>query len=60
VAVDADEIAAAGRLQAAVECPRYTPARAAYEANVLVSSRPVLDDTPRAVGGVVVDDDHLD
>jgi hypothetical protein len=59
VAVDADEVAASGRLQAAVECLRDAPARIADEANTLVLCHPALDDAPRAVGGVVVDDDHL-
>jgi hypothetical protein len=60
VAVDADEVAASSRLQAVVESLRDAPARAAVKANSLVLRYPALDDAPRVVGGVVVDDDHLD
>ena len=60
VAVDADEVAALGRLQAAVKGLRDAPAWAADETNTLILRHPALDDAPRAVGGVVVDGDHLD
>src|SRR5215208_3565973 len=60
VAVDADEVAASGCLQTAVKCLSDAPARAVDEANMRVPRHPALDDPLRAVGGVVVDDDHLD
>src|ERR687890_1198021 len=59
MAVDADDVAPSGRLQAAVECVGRAPAPVDDEANTLVLRRPALDDASRAVGGVVVDDDHL-
>src|SRR5215204_5866719 len=60
VAVDADKEAARGRFQTAVKCMSGAPARVAEEANTLVLHRPALDDAPRIVGGVTIDDDHLD
>jgi S-adenosylmethionine/arginine decarboxylase-like enzyme len=60
VAVGTDEVAPSRRLQAAVKRLRDALVRAAHEANMLILRHPARDDAPRAVSGVVVDDDHLD